>query len=525
MKKRIFASVLSIVMSFGLVSCMDIPELEEEAQSSIPEKSSLYTDTKKTSTNKYTIAENEINTNQAAFSASKKNKSEKTSAAVSKKSAGNEKTYVGEENREKATKESLDFGGKTVTFVCDRSDENAEYLLKILDGENKAEIEEKFNVKIEVLDKKVNLEAEMLSVDSADGHFYLSSSESSDIISMARKGQLAFFAEEENENEDADIYNINGKKYTLDIGFTRTACTLIYNKNHINSVGYDVTGLITENKWNWEKVTEIAKSTTLKTQSGQVKRYGIGMDEIGIKALVLSNGGRLIYPDSEGKFSSYLNNTVTKEALKLADSWFNGEKIASTFSKSGYNSGVNALKNGKISMYFGTESAVTEIFESSKNEFGIAYIPKGPQSREYVSYIADRYSLVVPSVYQNIAEELKLLANSLYEEEYEKRIESEFNAYWQKLLKSGEDFSLWKSLHFGTETVKSWEGSDFVSLAGENKSSIGLEAIVNGTETAENYVKENQPVFESNAEILAKNLQYTGDMVDKIETEEKTQPE
>ncbi len=440
-----------------------------------------------------------------------------------------ENLYTGKDYGGKPiTKENLNFDGKTVVFMREWESGSAGFgTLGDSFIANKEEIEKKYNVNIVEKKQSVNLAAELLSGNALQGHFYVVSSQNNNIYDLIGKGQLAYWNDAmANTGLDLSasqynpyttgIFNLGGKQWSIGTGFNRTASLVLYNKKLIAAANaekgkaHNIESLMNEGQWTWSKLTEIALDTTKKSSTGEVTQWGIGMGITGIKALILSNSGHIIHPDSEGRFTPYLDNLNTKEALTQVYNWFNVNKVATSFTDGTFSAGNTAFIDGKVAFYFGNQGTLTQAYSKlSADDYGIAYIPKGPKAEGYISYAADDYSLVVPSSYQGITTELLLLANELYALPEGDNAENQFKNEWRKYFHTDEQYNVFHNMNFGSVTKKMWEGSDYVDLS--SAGALGIESIISGVPvTPDVFVATNQPIYSANADTLAQVLKYTG---------------
>lgn len=438
-------------------------------------------------------------------------------------SAVDSNVYTGKDYGDNAiTKENLNFDGKIVTIMRQwdpYTDSSNNYWNNF--STRVAETEKKFNVDIVEKQWKMNLAAEMLAGTVPEGHLYtMGTSNAGSIYDMVNKGYIAYFddamaatgitmTESHYNKHNTELYNINGKQWSIGTGFARINSAVLYNSKLLQAAGYDVKNLIATGQWNWEKVTEIAKNTTVKDASGVITQWGIGLGTTGVKALVLSNGGHISYPDSNGKFVSTLDSENTKEALQQVYNWFNVDKIAKTFTEGEWSAGNTAFANGQIAIYFADNSAITAAYRNLKAEdYGVAYIPMGPKATKYVNYVTSGYNYVVPASYQKITTELLLLCDELHYRKEGYTPENEYTDLWSGSFHSNEQYNMWSNIYFNSEADTVWEGSDLLSLSGDVNS--GFESIINGSMIPAVWVETNHAAYMTVADTLAETYKFTG---------------
>ena len=497
---------------------------EEKGKEDIKEEVETEKEETENPENKKEETENPENEKEETENPKNENEKQPTTDGGDKEDKNNQiytgKDYGGKE----ITKGNLDFGGKTVTIVREwapftkgNSAKGDRFLAAV------EELEKKYNVNIEEKQQKVNLAAEMLSGATPSGHLYLISSENcGNIFEMANKGYLADFNDAMKKTgidmtaahyskANTQLANLNGKQWAIGVGIPNVKSAILYNKKLIQNAGFDVNELISSKQWTWSKFTEIAQKTTLRDVSGEVTQWGIGMNPEGVKALVLSNVGKLVYTDENGKFVSGLKKENTVEALQQAYNWYNVDRVATTFSGGAWSSGNTAFSSGKVALYFADSSAFSHAYSNLKAEdYGIAYLPLGPKAQNYVSYVDDCNSYVVPSVYQNITTELLLLVDELYKYSETYTSQDHFKNEWFASFHTNTQYNMWYNMYYSTDVKRVWEGLDKVNLGGSTANSI--ESLIGGTFSVTAWVEANDAIYSANSEIFAEVYKYTGNL-------------
>lgn len=494
----------------------DIPDFEEEEEE--PQEEFVEEPESKPT---YDEVEKEILSNKITDKDKEKDKSESSVASVESQTDKN--IYTGKDYGDTPiTRENMDFEGKTVIIMREWEPYSK--------GANKAwdnfnlklkKKEKEYNVKIKEKERKVTLSAEMLAGTAPEGHLYSIGETGGNIYEMASKGYLAFLDDamaatgidmtaSHYDRMNTSAFNFNGKQWSIGTGFHKIGSVVVYNTKLVREAGYDMSGLINSDQWNWDKMTEIAKVATKRSASGEVTQWGIGLSSNGIKGLILSNGGRLVAPESSGKFVSQLSSSATKEALQQAYDWFNLDRVANAFSSGAWSSGNSAFVNGKIAFYFTDMDGVLHAYNNLKaGDYGIAFLPKGPKMDKYVSYMKANYTYVIPSVYQDITTELLLLVDDLHNWSSngltkQQQFRDSFSCYFR----SEAQFKIWDDMYFSNKVESLWEGSDFVDLSSSD--SLGIESIISGAVNPSVWIETNHTIYNRNAEEILKRYKYTG---------------
>lgn len=504
MFKRIACFTLAMLMVIGLTACKNTPS--EDSQYSVVWEEEI-------------IGGEDVAVNNDAGSdgAGVTNNQSTTSNTPS---IGNNTA-----NNAEKMKAKLDFKGASITIMREwepyANGRNVAW-----DNFNNwlAKCEKKFNVKIVEKKWKGNgLAAEMLAGVKPEGHYYLvGATGGGNIYDMATKGYLAYMddamkatgidmtADHYNEY-NTGVANLNGKQWTIGFGFARIASTVIYNKKLLAAAGYEnatsVQSYIDSNKWNWDVMTEMAKKATVRNNSGEVTQYGIGITEQGIKGMILSNGGHIVHPDSNGKFTSQLNTENTKEAIQQVYDWYHVDKVANAFAGSKWTQMGESFANKKVAMIFGGHSEVSTAYSSLTGEdYGIAYLPMGPRMNKYVSYMTYEYSYVIPAAYQSMTTDLLLLADELHDwpvEGYTR--DDEFRDEWTRYFHNSAQYTMWYNHHFSNKVQRVWDGSNIVTTA------IDFDNIASsGSQTPAVWVDSNHKAVSTNVASITSKYSYTG---------------
>jgi len=421
------------------------------------------------------------------------------SATENSISDGNVKTNVknsSNPNKTEQLKNELDFGGATINIMRDWS--------PYVNGMNAAWdnfnnwvdiCEARFNVKISEKKWKATLSGEMLSGIKPEGHLYLVGNSGGNIYEMSQKGYITPLDDamaKTGIDMTADHYNefnvnincFNGKHWKIGIGFARIKATVLYNKELVEAAGYQKTGttdtsiqsLIDNNKWTWKKMTEIAKKTTKRNNSGEVTQWGIGIDEAGIQGMVLSNDGQLVFPDRSGILTSQLGTENVKEAIQQVYDWYHVDKVASAF-KNTTQSMSQAFADGKIAMIIGGHEVENDAHRSDI-DFGVAYLPMGPKADGYSAYMEDEYGYVIPSAYKDMASELLLLVDELHYWPVKGYIrDDQFRDEWTRYFKNAKQYKMWYNHHFSPDVERKWDATKVVNTG------LNFNAIIIGSQT------------------------------------------
>ncbi|MDD4690488.1 MAG: hypothetical protein PHE51_12205 [Eubacteriales bacterium] len=382
-----------------------------------------------------------------------------------------------------------------------------------------AEVEKKYNVKI--IEKKwsVTLAQEALSGSKPEGNLYQISS--GEVYNYINAGYLADYNTAMNEtgidmtssiynNINVQLNNINGKQYTAGYGEARVPTMVIFNKSIVEGLGYDIYSLMDSKQWTWDKMTEIAQKATKRDASGAVTQYGLGINTDTVAALSVSNGGKVGSIDSDGSFSVALDSQPVRESMQQLYQWCNVDKVAK------YNWGNlqwDALDNdfaaGKVAMYFGGHNSISQAYANLSDDWGIAYLPMGPRSSDYVSLLTDEYSYVIPLAYKDNAKDYLLLLDELYQPYSGYTVDDQYRDEWIRYFKDAQAYNTFKALHRTVNQV--WDPSIKFNVGSDNApySSV-IGKLFQGTITVGTLVDTYQTAYETGIKDRYAGLKYTG---------------
>lgn len=438
--------------------------------------------------------------------------------------AGSQNTSAGSDSDNKTTseaKQKLDFGGKTITILREwGAYPSGQYTAWDNWNDNVDRVEKEFNVKI--VEKKWNTtlaqevlagvkpEGQLYQISSATVYNYASNGYIADFNSAMKKTGIDMTSDKFNKF-NVQLNNINGKQYTAGYGFARVPAVIIFNKTMTDRAGYDIYDLISKKQWTWDKMTEIAEKLTVRSSSGEVTQYGIGLETSSAAALALSNNSNICIPGSDGKYKVQLSSEGTRAALQQIYDWVNVNKVASfNYGQMTWTQLSQDFAAKKIAMYFTGHDGISRAYTSLKDEWGIAYIPMGPNAKEYVSMLTDEYSYVVPSAYANMTSDLLLLLDELYKMPDGYSRDDQFRDEWIRFFKDKEAYNMFKTLHDGT-VRQVWDGTTKVELGNNTTSyAAAIGQLFEGIMTPGTFVDTYQNTFQTNVNDRTKDIKYTG---------------
>lgn len=278
----------------------------------------------------------------------------------------------------------FDLGGKTVNMWFFHEFEHPERI---------AEAEELFNVKISLPQVNWETQAEtymsrLLAGDSDYDIWYASNQYA---IPIMKDG--AFYAmntvlpEEyfdnfdphlrsiiDNLNLDGNIYAFHSKDSALnDMNF------FIWNKTLFEREGLpDLEEAYYNDEWTWDLVTDIAIKATKDTDGdGVIDQYAFS--EVVAAPFILSNGGRVVEQDENGRWVFGLDSEASLDALQQLYEWGHVHQVVDG------DWFQTEFREGKRAFAVMPGWMLWSLPDEMDDEYGILPYPKGPNSEYYVN--------------------------------------------------------------------------------------------------------------------------------------------
>lgn len=190
----------------------------------------------------------------------------------------------------------------------------------------------------------------------------------------------------------AEKLGYGGKKYTFSVfnGINYNTVFMVFNRTLLEREGIKSPHeYYKEGKWTWEVLTEIAKKVTKDLNNdGQIDQWGLSypLDVDWIHA----NGGA-ISRVKDNKIVYTGDEPATANALKQIYQWMQVDKIVGdTWEK-------KKFFNGEVAFASLATYEINQLKDSMKDKFGVAPLPKGPNTKEY-HYPSDNVdSLYLPA--------------------------------------------------------------------------------------------------------------------------------
>ncbi len=347
-----------------------------------------------------------------------------------------------------------------------------------------AELEKKYG--FDIVEKKWSstLETEVLAGVSPSGQLY--QVQGDNVANLVRAGYIASLnnaMKTTGIDMTSEVYcdlsvqlcNYNNNQYAIGVEEGKMMSQIVYNKKLVSQFA-DIEALMDQGKWTWSAMTEIAT----KVKQKYPDKWGIGLDKhLSVYGMVASNGSQLVAIGSDGTLSSNLKSAPVREALDQINAWINVDKVATTGS---WDNLLTELTKSNIAFTF-SEDYCYDVLKSRMNadEYGIAYLPKGPSANEYYALMEASWPYVIPKAYEADAADLLFVVDQLYQLQPGYSKDDQFRDLYVRKFSEQKSYSRVKNMHRTLKfapiiEIELGDNSSFsnaMSQLYENKISVG----------------------------------------------------
>ncbi len=196
-----------------------------------------------------------------------------------------------------------------------------------------------------------------------------------------------------NANEN-DTWKMNGKHYGITNWIDEPGHMILFNKKIVSDNNISPESLYklqNDGSWTWDKLSEYAIKCTRDTNNdGTIDTWGFGSYSASpytAEPFIYANGSAPVTLTEDFKYTYNLEDPRVVEAMEFGHKLCYEDKVCDMSSTDvGY---WEALwKRGKIAFYEAPSWAWApyyDIFAEAGIEYGILYLPKGPQADDYVN--------------------------------------------------------------------------------------------------------------------------------------------
>lgn len=191
--------------------------------------------------------------------------------------------------------------------------------------------------------------------------------------------------------------SLNGNIYGMSAD-TAKRDILVYNKDLLDSLGYDLYGMSQNGKLTWDVLYEVMSKTAQVDAGGNVQRYGLAPKyDLGDLArfMINMNGVAIVSRSGDSKtLTNTLNTAAGTNALTQLRKWNSTPGYLYDCTQFGWASGLDLFKEGKAAMAITDENGA-ESLTSVDFTVGAVMFPHGPDTdKTRVTY--EPSSVVMP---------------------------------------------------------------------------------------------------------------------------------
>ncbi len=296
------------------------------------------------------------------------------------------------------------------------------------------------------------------------------------------------------------LCNYNNKQYAIGVEEGKMMSQVVYNKNLVSQFA-DVEALMDKGQWTWSEMTKIAK----KVKEKYPQKWGIGLDtHLSVYGLVASNGSQLVNVASDGTLSSNFNSAKVREALNQLNSWVNVDPVATTGS---WDNMLNELIKGNVAFVF-EEDYCYDVLKSrmNANEYGIAYLPKGPSAKEYYALMEASWPYVIPKAYADRAPELLFIVDALYQLQPGYSKDDQFRDLYVRKFSEQSSYNRVKNMHRTLKCAPIIE----IELGDNASFRNAITKLYEGSATVGQLIDSYHSEFDVHMKDEWKNIKFTG---------------
>lgn len=377
-----------------------------------------------------------------------------------------------------------------------------------------AELEKKYNFDIVEKQWSVTLDQEALAGVKPSGQLYQVNGDWA--ATYAKSGFIAPWDDAMKAtgiDMTSDVYfknsvqlcNYNGKQWAIGVEEGKMMSQVCYNKTLTTAVGADVEALMDQGKWTWDAMTDIAK----KIKAKYPEKWGIicgGL--LGVYGMVASNGGQLVSVAKDGTLGSNLTDTKVRQALEQYYKWIHVDKVATVPAKgASWDWGLKELIKGNVAFTFNEDACYDLLKEGMNgNDYGIAYLPKGPSAKEYYVCMETSWPYVMPKAYANEANDLLFVVDALYQLHPGYTKDTQLRDLYVRKFSNSTTYNRVKNMH---RTIKCAPIIE-IQLGSTQEWESSIRQLLEGKVTASTYVDTYHSAFDMYMKDQWKGFKFTG---------------
>ena len=375
------------------------------------------------------------------------------------------------------------------------------------------ELEDKYGVDIVEKKQSATLELDIIATGKAAGQLYQVNADWA--TNYAHKGYITDLNDAMKKtgiDMKSNIYdtygvqlsNYNNKQYAIAVEEGKMLSVVVYNKN-LTSQFADIEKLMDNNEWTWEAMTDIAK----KVKAKYPDKWGISLTQkFGVYGMVASNGGHLVSIGKDGTLGSNLKDKKVRKALDQIYNWIHVDKVA-TVPESGasWDYMLKELMKGNVAFAFHDSYCFSVLKEGMNgDEYGIAYLPMGPNVNQYYACKETNWPYVIPKNYADQADELLFIVDALYQFHpgYDK--DKQFSDLYVRSFTNSATYNRVKKMYRNLKPAAIVE----VGLGSDKDYSTATRSLFEGKTTVGAFIDTYHGKFDTYMKDTYKNLKFTG---------------
>lgn len=439
-------------------------------------------------------------------------------------------TQAGTSPTTSAAKNTLNFGGATVTIIYEYQPASEYGIDASRDREldRVKELNKKYNVTIDMKKGGSNYNETIVSSIAAGSPvgniIRVNGNSNYDFIRAGLCASLNDAMQQTGINmtdskyktNSLKYYNVNGNQYAMSYNVPQESPSSgnlwYYNKNILKELGYGegyINELYSKGQWNWDAVSNLAKAATKTNSDGTASRYGLGFSYayVGVQYMVLANGGHIGSVAKDGSPSCNFDSKEIREALTQAYQWGAVDKVLYT---GGGDGAIGKFGKGEIFMMSGAGN-LAKIFYNAGVNFGLIYGPTGPSNGQTVVVSNPGDAFIVPVTYQNDAAKYLMLMDELYAPYADATNEEILKADQINYFSDADSWNVFRNAAFDTSLKRASDDFSAFNLQWIDPAfSTVCENLVKGTLTAGTMIEKYNDQYQAVLDDLFNGYKLTG---------------
>ena len=196
--------------------------------------------------------------------------------------------------------------------------------------------------------------------------------------------------------------NPGGAQGIFCLPYEPTGKAMFYNRKIFDEVGISYP----DKSWDWNRTLEAAKKMVKMDSRGRVTRFGYATNPMWwgqIFGWIDQNGGHYLTQDMK---KTLIDEPAAIEAIQWHADMMTVHKVSPTPSLNEQEPRAAMLVSGKVGMAWGTHYDIPAMKDNAQNEWAVAYLPKGKNSRGYFLWL---HSFAIPTMSKNPDEAWEVL--------------------------------------------------------------------------------------------------------------------